>query len=382
MRKLKSSKKLKSKSSIKISACYMVKNESKNLSRSIDSLRSQVDEIIVVDTGSTDNTIEIAKTYNAKIIETSWQDDFSTPRNLAIDNATGDWIIFLDADEFFVNSKNIRETITKIQNKETILIPRINIDEANNNVIGRDWCLRIFRNIDYLRYRGLIHENITNINGGDLNYIFANDDLAIYHTGYGKQLIESKLRRNLVLIEKEILLYGHKPQHDINLADCYMGLGEYEKTIQHAKKALNSNVQELTGRGRTYRNLINAMRNLKYPCEEIILTIDKAIKDLPNLPEFYAERAINLCDINRLDEAYEYFKKSLNVWRKMSNEIHQDSYFPRIIYIVYAQLAELDAIKGNFNNAQRNIAEAIKLAPNKEIYQQRAKYFKMLEKSR
>ena len=385
MRKLKPSKKLQSSknSSMKISACYMVKNEEKNLPRSINSLKSQVDEIIVIDTGSTDKTIEIAESFGAKVLTTQWQDDFSTPRNMAIDAATGDWIIFLDADEYFVSAKNVRSTIEKLSNKESILIPRINIDEENGgNVIGRDWCLRIFKNVDHLRYRGLIHENVANIKTGDLAYVFGSEDLAIYHTGYGKQLIESKLRRNLALIEKEINLTGHKPQHDINLADCYMGLGDYEKTIIYAKKALSSNVQELTGRGRTYRNLINAMRNLKYPDEEIVAVIDKAIKKLPNLPEFYAERAINLCDLNRLDEAYDSFKKSLAVWRKMSNDTHEDSYFPRIMYIVYAQLAELDAIKGDFKSAYKNIDEAIKLAPNKEIYKQRIIYFKSLEHSK
>ena len=382
MRKLKPSKKLKSTSQIKITACYMVKNESKNLPRSINSVKGSVDELIVIDTGSSDNTIEIAESFNAKVINVPWTDDFSAPRNIAIDNATGDWIIFLDADEYFVNPKSVRSAVEKLSNKESILIPRINIDEENGgNIIGRDWCLRIFKNVNNLRYRGLIHENITDIKTGNLSYVFGNDDLAIYHTGYGKQLIESKLRRNLALINKEIELYGHKPQHDINLADCYMGLGEYEKVIQHATKSLNSNVQELTGRGRTYRNLINAMRSLKYPNEEIIAVIDKAIKKLPNLPEFYAERAINLCDLNQLDEAYDSFKKSLEVWRKMSGDIHEDSYYPRIMYIVYAQLAELDAIKGNFKSAYRNIDEAIKLAPNKAVYQQRIAYFKSLERS-
>ena len=69
MRKIKPTKKIKSKSDLKISACCMVKNEEKNLPRSIDSFKSIVDEIIVVDTGSTDKTIDIAKSYNAKIID-------------------------------------------------------------------------------------------------------------------------------------------------------------------------------------------------------------------------------------------------------------------------------------------------------------------------
>ena len=149
MRKLKPSKKLKSTSQIKITACYMVKNESKNLPRSINSVKGSVDELIVIDTGSSDNTIEIAESFNAKVINVPWTDDFSAPRNIAIDNATGDWIIFLDADEYFVNPKSVRSAVEKLSNKESILIPRINIDEENGgNIIGRDWCLRIFKNVN------------------------------------------------------------------------------------------------------------------------------------------------------------------------------------------------------------------------------------------
>ena len=137
MRKLKPVKKVtaQSKSKLKITACYIVKNEEKNLSRSIESLKTAVDEIVVVDTGSTDKTIEIAKSYDAKVIETTWNDDFSTPRNLAIENASGDWIVFIDADEFFNSEFGIRNAKLRKQLANTkvdaIFILRIDIDEDN-----------------------------------------------------------------------------------------------------------------------------------------------------------------------------------------------------------------------------------------------------------
>ena len=157
-----------------------------------------------------------------------------------------------------------------------------------------------------------------------------------------------------------------------------MGLGDYEKVIYHVKKALNSKTQELTGRNRLYRNLINAMRNLKYPDEEILKVIDEAIKNLPQLPEFYAERALNLCDINNLEDAYFSFKKSLEVWKNMPINTHENSYFPRLIDIVYAQLAELEAVLGNYKEAQFNLKEAIKYAPTKEFYHKRLEEFKKM----
>ena len=372
MRKLKPAKKIKLKSTLKISACYMVKNEEKNLSRSLDSLKSQVDEIVIVDTGSTDRTIEIAERYGAKIIETPWQDDFSTPRNMAIDAAAGDWIIFLDADEYFAKPEKLRPAIEKFTDKDAILIPRIDIDTQRNVDIGKGWSLRIFRNVDHLRYRGLIHENITDIKHEILDYTFANDDLIIYHTGYSTQIIESKHRRNLALIELEAKKYGHETKHDIALADCYAGLKDFEKSLYHAQKALDSEVEAVASRGNLYHKILNAMRELHYPDEDMLKVADEAIKILPSLPEFYAERGMILCGLDRLDEAYLSLHKSLEVWRKMNSDVHEESYFAGAADKVYMRLAEIEAYVGNFKQALYNITEAMKLSPNNKGYQELA----------
>ena len=211
MRKLKPTKKIKAEkgAEIKISACYMVKNEEENLPRSLESVKKAADEIIVVDTGSTDRTIEIARNVGAKIIETTWGDNFSTPRNMAIEAATGDWIIFLDADEFFAYPDKVRPAIKKLSDQTAILIPRIDIDEEQKKELNHDWSLRIFKNVDYLRYRGSIHENLKNLKGGDLPYTFGHRDLTIYHTGYASSVIKRKLQRNLDMIEAEIKQYGY-----------------------------------------------------------------------------------------------------------------------------------------------------------------------------
>ena len=373
MRKLKPTKKIKSKSTLKISACCMVKNEEKNLPHSLESVRLAADEIIVVDTGSTDRTIEIAESFDAKIIQTAWQDDFSTPRNMAIDAATGDWIIFLDADEFFVNPKKVKLAIEKYTGKDAVLIPRINIDEASgNSEMSRDWCARIFKNAPHLRYRGLIHENITDIKHERLDYTFGNEDLTIYHTGYGLQVIESKLRRNLALIELEAKKYGHEIKHDIALADCYAGLKDFEKSLYHAQKALNSDVEAVASRGNLYHKILNAMRELHYTDEDMLKVADEAIKNLPTLPEFYAERGMILCGLDRLDEAYLSLHKSLEVWKRMSSDVHEESYFAGAADKVYMRLAEIEAYVGNFKQALYNIKEAIRLVPDNKNYREMA----------
>ena len=115
---------------MKISAVYIAKNEEKNIARSLDSLKDSVDEFILVDTGSTDNTVNIFDKYGGKVFFLPWNNDFSIPRNMALSKATGDWIILLDADEYFSveTAKNLRMVIEENANVDGLLLNITNID--------------------------------------------------------------------------------------------------------------------------------------------------------------------------------------------------------------------------------------------------------------
>ena len=96
----------------------IVKNEEKYLRDCLESVKNIVNEIVIVDTGSTDKTKDIAKNYNAKIIELEWQNDFSFARNIALKNSTCDWILYLDADERLnENSLNEIKKLTETNEK-------------------------------------------------------------------------------------------------------------------------------------------------------------------------------------------------------------------------------------------------------------------------
>ena len=288
---------------MKISACYIVKNEEKNLSKSIESLIKSVDELIIVDTGSTDQTIEIAKSFNAKIINYEWKDDFSEPRNLAIENAAGEWIIMIDADEYFIKPKKIRRAFKNFKS-DAVFIPRIDIDtDHNNKPLNRDIYVRIFRNVDYLRYQGLIHENLENIKGGNFNYEVANDDLTIYHTGYSESKANDKLNRNLRIINKEIDQIGLQFRHHIALVDCYYALGDYAKALEHANKILETDLRPITGLNIFYRKTLNAMRQVNCSPEEIIKVANQAVDEIPNDYYFRLERGLMFYLTKQLDKA-------------------------------------------------------------------------------
>ena len=98
---------------MKITGCYIVKNEAEVLARSLESIAGEVDELVIVDTGSTDDTVAVAKSYGATVLRYKWCDDFAAARNYALAHLRGEWVVFLDADEYFTvdTKKNLRKIV-------------------------------------------------------------------------------------------------------------------------------------------------------------------------------------------------------------------------------------------------------------------------------
>ena len=100
---------------MRISACLICKNEENNISKWINNVKQFADEIIIVDTGSEDNTLKLIRENGIKPYSFTWNDDFSAAKNYAIDKATGDYIVFTDSDEFFENPAEVRNAIEKVE---------------------------------------------------------------------------------------------------------------------------------------------------------------------------------------------------------------------------------------------------------------------------
>ena len=181
-----------------ISACVITKDEEKNIDRCLESIKNIVDEIIIVDTGSNDNTVNVAKRYSNKIFHYVWEDDFSKARNFAIEKANGDYILFLDADEYLDCYFDLKEFLKNEELfKDAYLIKIKNIDkDEKNKLIDEFLAIRLFKNDINIRYQGTIHEQVININGNNLSISYI-DKLNIYHTGYSSSLMKKKAERNL-----------------------------------------------------------------------------------------------------------------------------------------------------------------------------------------
>ncbi len=193
-----------------ISQCMIVKNEEKNIVQALSWGRGIVDEQIVVDTGSTDQTVELAKKMGAKVYSFSWIDDFAAAKNFAISKAGGEWIAFLDADEYFSgeDAKKLKKLLGEIGSQEAVLTGWVQLKD-NGEVLSVDSQIRIFRNLPNLRYHRRIHEYLAveeEKGQRRLCYWDASGDLAIFHTGYGEAASEKKRsdRRNIRLLQMEL----------------------------------------------------------------------------------------------------------------------------------------------------------------------------------
>jgi len=182
---------------MKISACMIVKNEEKLLPQCLESIK-WVDELIVVDTGSTDKTVEIAESYGAKVYHHPWENDFSLHRNQSIGYATGDWILIIDADERFeeeIKKGDFQERLSRLH--PSIASLAVHVTEKGENRLETSWLgLRFFRKDSGIQYKGIVH-NKASYDGG-----CAGTDIVLEHYGYslGADAMKKKHERTETLL--------------------------------------------------------------------------------------------------------------------------------------------------------------------------------------
>lgn len=211
----------------KLSLCMIVKNEKHNLPRCLVSAQPYVDEIIVVDTGSDDGTPEIAAKFGAKVSYFEWGNDFAAARNYAISQATGDWILMLDADEeLVVDSNNYLE---EINSNYDILVYALTYSEVNDQPEATlSWRNSLFRNISGFSYVRPYHETLTYQNQKIINEQRSFlKSLRIVHYGFNQEQLQLKnIYRNIPILE------GIKQKEGLSIMLLYCLAGMYADTQQ------------------------------------------------------------------------------------------------------------------------------------------------------
>ncbi|MDQ1147905.1 glycosyltransferase involved in cell wall biosynthesis [Bacillus sp. SORGH_AS 510] len=280
----------------KMSLCMIVKNEEQFLPLCLDSVKSFIDEIIIVDTGSTDRTIQIAEQYGAIISEVPWEDDFSKARNMALEHATGDWILHLDADEQ-IEKQDIQQLLTIISStqEEAFLLQVINHkDETPGDALIFP-SVRLWRNRKEYRFRGALHEqispSITNKNPSKPLVIIP---IRIHHYGYSDKIVQEKKKsdRNLKIALAEVERYPKSSFAHFNLGTEFSRLKQHDQAIKEFRLSLD----QLTGKHELwvpslFRNLAGALvasgKN-----QEAIEILDKGLSSFPDFIDLLYWKAV------------------------------------------------------------------------------------------
>lgn len=237
----------------RLSLCMIVKDEEDCIGNCLSSVADVVDEIIIVDTGSSDKTVEICQSFGAQIFDFPWNGSFSDARNYGLERATGDWILWLDADEVVDSSDvyKLRDALYFDENLLSIHLINYYGDQPDPNQTFDIFHTRLFRNHKGLKFMNIIHEmlNVDEIFDNTLedSSIIKTIPIKLYHYGYLNSISKTKKKfeRNIRLLEEEIKHEDHSPWMEYHIASEYYGVKEYKKAFEYVNRSIIGFIKEL-----------------------------------------------------------------------------------------------------------------------------------------
>ncbi|MCF6093305.1 glycosyltransferase [Microaerobacter geothermalis] len=286
-------------SEILLSLCMIVKNEEKVLHRCLENVKGTVDEIVIVDTGSTDRTVEIAEKEGARVFYMEWENDFAKARNTAIEHARGKWILILDADEFLLQEegKLLRQHIEENPSFDAFFLQCVSYYGLEKKRLGSSVnpSVRVFRNLPGYRYKGRIHEQIADpIFKANPKAKFQFLDIQIKHDGYLLEVVheKSKSERNIKILEKELEDTPDECFHRYNMAVEYIRIMKYERALEELRKAKNlTDIKKISYGHIIVKREIDCLEYLGR-IDEAIKVCEQAITDFPDYPDLYLSKGV------------------------------------------------------------------------------------------
>lgn len=267
----------------RLSVCMIARNEAARLPTSIASVKRIADEIVVADTGSTDDTPGVASSMGARVVHHRWRDDFSQARNASIEAANGDWILCLDADEY-VPPESEAKILRAIAGDADACFVRIESPVASS--AGRLFVHifpRLFRNLPGVRFEGRAHEQIFPSLARAKARVVASD-ITIRHTGYAipRDELRAKARRNAELLLKDIEADPADALALFHLGEAYSMLEDFEEAARRYKQALKSSRLPREIKAVVLQNLAGSLVKLKR-YDEALSGLRKALEICPGL---------------------------------------------------------------------------------------------------
>lgn len=302
-----------------ISLSMIVKNEEKVLQRCLESVKDVVDEIIIVDTGSTDKTEKLALQYVDQVYKFEWTNSFSDARNFAQSKASGEWILVMDADEY-VDSNNLREVIEDLKDRNQELdafeVKIFNFTGTYGERIVQHKSIRIYKNTPSVCYERAVHEQVIK---KDEELIVGSSNLILYHSGYLSKTVKEKdkSKRNTALIEQEMQASGQRAFDYFNLGNEYLSLGKTEKALDAYVNAYKKKPDfRYSWVSFCLIQIINCLLTLK-KYDEGLQVISDAEKIYNQSSDFQCLKANIYIEQHRYDDAIEVLDEILN---------HQEKY--------------------------------------------------------
>ncbi|MBD7970030.1 glycosyltransferase [Paenibacillus gallinarum] len=361
----------------------IVYNEEKWLEACLEQIHNMADELIIVDTGSTDRSVEIAEKYGATVIHSPWEHDFAKARNAGLVHANTDWILVLDADEqVIVGQEEIKEFLKQEEGSQCL------IKLMNWTGSGPEDCIlyfapRVFRNREGYRYEGMIHEQLVQAGKGSLGEIGLNMEygmkrsstkikttsppsicpLKVNHYGYLPAVMKSKqtAMRNLKIIQQALLLNPDDAFHLYNLGVTYCQLEDREQAREIFLNALNSCPVDAPYRATLVRDL-GKLLYANHELEQARILLLTEIRQYPDYPDLHMLLGFVEKEYGMAEQAYVYFEKAVKSGLSSKNqavayvtEAGADSYIP------LTHMADIDKRKGRASYAEDHYRSAIKV---------------------
>ncbi|HEY2869167.1 MAG TPA: glycosyltransferase [Gaiellales bacterium] len=302
-----------------ISLCMIVKDEEEMLPGCLEPLQGVVDEMIVVDTGSSDRTVEIAESFGAKVVSFPWNGSFADARNASIEAACGDWLIYLDADEHMEaqDARHLRALLGRTWREGFYLVETNYTGGSDAGSAVTHMALRVWRNRPRYRFSGRIHEQKTHTMPTYLPERFETTRIRVRHYGYLNQRIASrdKSRRNIQLLEQEAQ-ESRTPFTDYNLGSEYLVLADHAAARTHLDRsweALREQGLESVGYAPLLVSRVARARREVGDFEAAMAAVDEGLARFPDHTDLVLEAALAARSRGDLRQAAELAERCLEM---------------------------------------------------------------------
>jgi tetratricopeptide (TPR) repeat protein len=250
--------------SLRLSLCMIVRDSARTLPACLASISPWVDEIIVVDTGSMDDTRDIARQYGARVFDFAWCDDFSAARNESLRHATGEWLFWMDSDDTITaeNGRKLRALAdVEIAENPTAFVMQVHCPgppgSTDCTVVDH---VKMFRNDNRLRFEGRIHEQILPAIrriGGIVDWT----DIYVTHSGseHSAEAKRRKQQRDLRLLDLELVDHPNHPFVLFNLGMTYADMEDADRAVEYLKRCLFASAPEESHVRKAYALLVGCL---------------------------------------------------------------------------------------------------------------------------